>query len=115
MGLSELFLELNNEGYAKVWLLRTYGEKDDDGNPLLLDLLLCHTGEEIARCGYWPEQTERDWKMTVWGMKNFGALPADAVELDVARVLTRLSIGIKPDAVLGAAPRQTGKQTGTLE
>ena len=96
MSLNDLFLELNNEGYDRVWLYRTYGAQDDDGNFMRLDLLLSSSGEEIARCGYWPEQHERNWQRLIWGMKDFAARPASADELRVKAVLTKLVLGISP-------------------
>ncbi|MEA4758383.1 hypothetical protein VBQ76_24825 [Klebsiella pneumoniae] len=96
MSLNDLFQELKNEEYDKVWLYRTYGAQDDDGNFMLLDLLLSSSGEEIARCGYWPEQNGRNWQRLSWGMKGFTVLPASADELLVKTVLTNLAIGICP-------------------
>lgn len=103
MELQDLLQEVLDEGFKKVWLFRTYGFKDDDGNSILLDLFLDHTGEEIARRAYWPDQTGHDWKMTIWGMMHFGSLPASAVEIDVATSLLMLAIGIEADTVLGSA------------
>lgn len=106
MDLNEVFHELNNGGYSKVWLMATHDREDDDGNPMWLDLLLSHIGEQITRCCYWPDQTDRNWKMTTWGLKDFDSPLSVATEVDVKTVLTGLSLGFNPASVLPGVTRQ---------
>lgn len=94
MGLTELFAELQEDGYQRVWLYRVF---QPDTEVLLFELLLLLSGEEVARKPYYPDQPDRGWERTCWPRDPvFRTLPAGAIELAVVNVRTRLLIGISP-------------------
>ncbi|WNK42628.1 hypothetical protein [Pantoea agglomerans] len=103
MELHELLKELLEDGMTMVWFFRTYGPKDDNGNPSLLDFILDESGEEIARRLFWHEQDRPVWKKYCWQAIRFESLPVGAAELQVNQVLCMLTLGIETELALSNA------------